>query len=275
MSYASAFQGIRPSPVFLGVLAATALGGALAWFGDPGEPLSKLGAFVFVLAGWLVTLCLHEFGHAFAAWRFGDHDVAIKGYLDLDIRRYTDPLNSLVIPLVIILIGGIGLPGAAVYLDTQWMQKKKRTIVSLAGPGANLLAAVVLLGAGALGGGVPLFRQTLGGADGELVFGSGHLVFWGAVEFLGLLQVFALVINLLPIPGLDGYGAIEPWLSYETQRKLYPVRQWAFLVLFLVLLMPNPLGSLIRELVWSVFGLLGGNQLLAVLGQSFALPWQR
>jgi Zn-dependent protease len=275
VSYTSAFQGIRPSPVFLGILAATALGGAVAWFSDPDAALAKLGAFVFVLAGWLATLCLHEFGHAFAAWRFGDHDVAIKGYLDLDIRRYTDPLNSLVIPLVIILIGGIGLPGAAVYLDTQWMQKRQRSIISLAGPAANLLAAVVLLAAGAVGGGMPLVREGFGGTNAEIFLGSGHLVFWGAVEFLGFLQVFALVINLLPIPGLDGYGAIEPWLSHETQRKLYPVRQWAFLVLFLILLMPNPLGSLIRDLVQLVFEMLSGNQFLAMLGQSFALPWQR
>lgn len=263
MNYTSSFKGIRPSPVFLGILALTAFGGALAWSGEYGGPLSKLGAFIFVLAGWLTTLCLHEFGHAFAAWRFGDHDVAIKGYLDLDIRRYTDPVNSLVIPLVVILIGGIGLPGAAVYLDTRWMTKKQRSIVALAGPAANLLAAVLLLGLGAVaasGGDVPLL--------------AGHFVFWSAVEFLGLLQVFAVVINILPVPGLDGYGAIEPWLSYETQRKLLPVRQWGFLVLFFVLLFPNPIGSLIQSLIQHLFIALGGDGLLARYGHHFALPWQ-
>ncbi|MGL6235534.1 MAG: site-2 protease family protein [Segniliparus sp.] len=273
MNHTSAFKGIRPSPVFLGILAATAFGGALAWIGEPGGPLATFGAFVFVLAGWLTTLCLHEFGHAFAAWRFGDHDVAIKGYLDLDIRRYTDPINSLVIPLVIILIGGIGLPGAAVYLDTQWMGKKQRSIISLAGPAANLLAAVVLLGAGAAGEASLAWIDWDGAGGG--VLRPGHFVFWSAVQFLGLLQVFALVINLLPIPGLDGYGAIEPWLSYETQRKLHPVRQWGFLVLFGILLLPNPVGSLVRSLIWQVFDLLGGNGLLAAYGQHFALPWQR
>ena len=273
MSYTSAFKGIRPSPVFFGLLGATALGGVLAWVGEPGDVLGRLGAFVFILGGWLTTLCLHEFGHAFAAWRYGDHDVALKGYLDLDIRRYTDPLNSLVIPMVIILIGGIGLPGAAVYLDTQWMSKKQRTVISLAGPAANLVVAVLLLAAGAAGL-TSLTWFEWDGPGGGGVVQSGHFVFWAAVEFLGFLQVFAVVINLLPIPGLDGYGAIEPWLSYETQRKLHPVRQWGFLVLLVILVFPNPIGMAIRGLILGVFDLLGGDHVFAGLGRQLALPWQ-
>ena len=47
-----------------------------------------------------------------------------------------------------------------------------------------------------------------------------HAVFWSGMAFLGFLQVTAVVLNLLPIPGLDGYGALEPHLSPETQRAL-------------------------------------------------------
>ena len=103
--------------------------------------------FVFVIAGWVVSLCLHEFGHAFTAWRFGDRDVALRGYLDLDPRRYSHPVLSIVLPIAITAIGGIGLPGAAVYVRTSSMTAKQRTLVSLAGPAANLLLAVLLLGA--------------------------------------------------------------------------------------------------------------------------------
>ena len=51
--------------------------------------------FTFVIAGWIVSLCLHEFGHAFTAWRFGDHDVAVRGYLTLNPFKYSNPLLSL------------------------------------------------------------------------------------------------------------------------------------------------------------------------------------
>ena len=65
----------RPSPIFLALLALTAVGGALAWLaGATVRPLSYAGVFIFVIAGWMVSLCLHEFGHAATAWRYGDRD---------------------------------------------------------------------------------------------------------------------------------------------------------------------------------------------------------
>ena len=80
-------ESVRPSPIFLALLGLTAVGGVLAWLaGSTVRPLSYAGVFIFVIAGWLVSLCLHEFGHAYTAWRFGDHDVAMRGYLTL-IRR--------------------------------------------------------------------------------------------------------------------------------------------------------------------------------------------
>ena len=56
-------------------------------------------------------------------------------------------------------------------------------------------------------------------------FDPMHAVFWAGMAFLGFLQVTALLLNLLPIPGLDGYSALEPHLSPETQRALEPVKQ--------------------------------------------------
>ncbi len=67
-------------------------------------------------------------------------------------------------------------------------------------------------------------------------------MFWAGVAFLGFLQVTGAVLNLLPIPGLDGYGALEPHLSPETQRALEPAKQWAFFV-FLLLLIATPLNQ--------------------------------
>lgn len=186
-------ESVRPSPIFLALLGLTALGGALAWLaGSSPRPLAYLGVFVFVIAGWLVSLCLHEFGHAVTAWRFGDRDAAVRGYLTLDPRRYSHPALSLVLPMVIIALGGIGLPGAAVYVQTWFMTPARRTLVSLAGPAANLVLAAVLL------------------ALTRAFFTADHAVLWAGVAFLGFLQLTAVLLNLLPIPGLDGYDALEP-----------------------------------------------------------------
>ena len=222
MSIRPLHQSVRPSPIFLAIVALTAVGGVLAWISaDTNRPLAYVGVFTFVVAGWLVSMCLHEFAHAFTAWRYGDHDVAMRGYLTLNPLKYSSPLMSIGLPLLFIAIGGIGLPGGAVYVRTSWMTPWRRTTVALAGAIANATLAVLLL------------ALTAVFAD------SNHLVFWSGMAFLGFLQVTAVVLNLLPIPGLDGYGALEPHLSPETQRALAPAKQFGFFILLILLIAPG------------------------------------
>ena len=97
---------------------------------------------LLVLGGWAVSLCLHEFGHAYVAYRAGDRSVRDKGYLTLDIRRYTDVGLSFVLPVVFLLLGGIPLPGGAVWIEHGRIRSRAmRTLVSLAGPRATWCSA--------------------------------------------------------------------------------------------------------------------------------------
>ena len=222
MSIRPLHQSVRPSPIFLAIVALTAVGGVLAWISaDINRPLAYVGVFTFVVAGWVVTLCLHEFAHALTAWRFGDRDVEMRGYLTLNPLKYSHPLLSIGLPVLIIAIGGIGLPGGAVYVRTSWMTKGQKSLVSLAGPFVNFVFAVLLL--------------VLTG----LMRDPEHSVFWAGMAFLGFLQVTGFVLNMLPVPGLDGYGALEPHLSPQTQRALQPAKQWGFFILLILLLAPG------------------------------------
>ena len=248
---------MRPSPIFLALVGLTAVGGVLAWLaGTTVRPLAYAGVFVFVIAGWLVSLCLHEFGHAVTAWRFGDHDVAVRGYLTLDPRRYSHPALSLLLPIVVVALGGIGFPGAAVYVRTYFMTPARRAMVSLAGPAANLLLAVLLL---------TLTR---------LLFDPEHWVLWAGVAFLGFLQIMAVVLNLLPIPGLDGYDALEPHLSPETQRAVAPAKQYGVFILLFLLLAPAVNRWLFGVVDW-LFAFSGVPPLLANAGNSLARFWSQ
>lgn len=248
-------QSVRPSPAFLLLVGLTALGGVMAWFDSENEgPMARIGVFLFVIAGWLVSLCLHEFGHAYTAWRFGDTDVAVRGYLTLNPLKYSNPVLSLGLPLLFIALGGIGLPGGAVYLRTAFMTPRQRTIVSLAGPFTNLVLAMLLL------------------AATRLFLDPDHLAFWGAVAFLGFLQITALLLNLLPIPGLDGYAALEPHLSPATQRALAPARQFGFMILLLVLIAPGPNRLFFSAVFW-FFDLSGVPGALVTIGSQLTRFW--
>jgi Zn-dependent protease len=248
-------QSVRPSPIFLAIVAITVVGGVLAWISaDVVEPLAYVGVFIFVIAGWVVSLCLHEFAHAFTAWRFGDHDVAVRGYLTLNPLKYANPLLSIGLPILFLAIGGIGLPGGAVWVRTSWMTKRQKSLVSLAGPFTNLVFAALLLA----------LTTLLGDAE--------HSVFWAGMAFLGFLQVTAFVLNMLPIPGLDGYGALEPHLSPDTQRALQPAKQWGFFILLILLIAPG-LNQWFWDIVLWLFDFSGVNQGLVRLGGALTRFW--
>ena len=257
---------MRPSPVFLAIVAITALGGGLAWLADGTvtdvasrsmSPLAYLGVFLFVIAGWLVSMCLHEFAHAYMAWRYGDHDVAIRGYLTLNPLRYSSPVFSIALPLLFIALGGIGLPGGAVYVRTSWMTPRRRTTVALAGAVVNAACAALLLALTSL-----LCNP----------YTSTHIAFWSGMAFLGFLQVTAVVLNLLPIPGLDGYAALEPHLSQQTQRSLEPAKQYGFLILLVLLIVPK-LNQWFFGVVGWFFTLSGVTSWLPAAGRDLTQFW--
>ncbi|MEU8352596.1 hypothetical protein AB0C60_25130, partial [Streptomyces sp. NPDC048845] len=105
----------RVSPVFLALVAVTALSGWAVWSEVPA--VTGLAVFLFVVSGWIVSLCLHEYAHARTALHSGDLSVGAKGYLTLNPLTYTHALLSVVLPVLFVIMGGIGLPGGAVFLE--------------------------------------------------------------------------------------------------------------------------------------------------------------
>lgn len=248
----------RISPWFLLLLGITVAGGVLAALAVPAgsEPLAIFGVFVIVLAGWAVSLCLHEFGHAITAYRGGDTSVALKGYLTLDVRRYTDPGLSLVLPLIILLIGGLPLPGGAVWINQAALRSRAwRTGVSVAGPAANLAVGIVLIITVALFPALPTPVAA-------------------GLSALALFQIVAFVLNMLPVPGLDGWGAIEPYLSMPAQRLGDRVRPWAPLALLAVLLFVPGISTLFFAGTQILYSLVGGDARLAGQGFSALFFWR-
>ncbi len=64
-----------------------------------------------------------------------------------------------------------------------------------------------------------------------------------ALAFLAFLQVTAALLNMLPVPGLDGYGVVEPWLSYGVKRRIEPYAPYGFFVVIALLFVPAVNGA--------------------------------
>jgi Zn-dependent protease len=251
----------RVSPLFLLLLLVSAVGGVLAVLGTPEalatgrSVLLTTGIVLLVLGGWAVSLCLHEFGHAIVAYRGGDHSVRSKGYLTLDIRRYTDPVLSFVLPLVFLLLGGIPLPGGAVWINHGAIKSKgTRSFVSLAGPATNLVLGVAITLV------VAFVPMAVGLAVG--------------LSCLAYFQVIAFVLNILPIPGLDGFGILEPHLSDSARRMAAQVRPWAPLVLFVLIVSVPGVANVFFRASDALFAFVGGNYQYAGVGRSLLQFWR-
>ncbi len=194
--------------------------------------MAKAVTFLVVIVGWVFSLCLHEFSHALVAYYGGDTSVRDKGYLTFNPLKYTHPVYSILLPMIFLLLGGIGLPGGAVYIET-WRLRSKRweSAVSLAGPAANLVLGVVL----AI---VLHFAPVSGGGV------------WPGLAFLGLLQIMAVVLNLVPVPPFDGYRVVAPFLDPEVRNRIDQASSIIMLaVFFLLWYVP-----VVNNLFWGLVG---------------------
>lgn len=169
---------------------------------------------------------------------------------------------SIALPLLFVVLGGIGLPGGAVYIDRSVIRDERQlSLISAAGPIATMLCALVLA--------IPFLFNLVSPMEYFL-----HSQFWGGVAMLLLLEVTAVFLNLLPIPGLDGYGIIEPYLSEQVRMTLRPLAGIGIFILFFVLFRIDPLANAFWDGVWGVLDLLRVDGQLVSWGYYLFRFWE-
>jgi Zn-dependent protease len=189
-----------------------------------------------VLVGLLVALVIgttfHEFMHAFVADQLGDHRPRAMGRATLNPAAHLDPMGTL-----FFLIAGFGW-GRPVMVNPAAIRPQPfgMAYVAVAGPLANLVLATVV---------AVVFRATdMAGMLG----GPGDF----AREALGWVVLFNVILglfNLLPIPPLDGYNLVMPFLPPRTQYTVQRYAPYGVLVLVLLVLLPSFVGG-VSPLSW-------------------------
>lgn len=213
---------------------------------------SALSAIVWYLA-FVFSVTLHEAGHAWVAKLGGDPTAYEGGQVSLDpvphIRR--EPFGMIALPLLSLWMMGWPLGFASAPYDPVWADRfpRRDAWMSLAGPAANLLlvlacAAVIWTGIamGALESPSRAFyTQVVAAVDGG-VWQSVALV----VSVFFSLNLILCIFNLLPLPPLDGAGAIGLLLSEDRARAFRAIKS-------------NPMLGLIgMMLAWYAFGSIFG-----------------
>lgn len=164
-----------------------------------------------LIIAWILTVILHEFAHGIVAYWGGDYTIRERGGLTLNPLQYIDPIMSIALPVLFLVMGGIPLPGGVTYVRTDLLRSRLwQSAVSLAGPAMNLLIFFACA--------IPLhpafgWVDTSVGPEGW----SNAQIILGA---LAILQLIAVLLNLMPVPPLDGFGAISPFLNPEMRSRL-------------------------------------------------------
>jgi Zn-dependent protease len=227
--------------------------------------VAKLTPFLgAVLIAWIFSVCFHEFAHAVVAYWGGDRSVRERGYLSFNPFLYVHPVTSILLPCLFLLLGGIPLPGGAVSINRSILKSNIwEAAVSAAGPLSNFLLFLLI---------ALVIHPSIGLVDA----GGPNAPMWARLlGVLAVLQVFAVFLNLIPVPPLDGFGIIEAFMDDQTRMRLAnPQFRWiGLLILFFVffrmeafrrgfLLLIN--GVLVRfglpwESTWGNFKLLFGG----------------
>ena len=202
---------------------------------NPEQIIPQLVIYMVVL---LLAISAHEAAHAWMSDRFGDDTARLLGRVTLNPVAHTDPIGTLLIPIVNFLISAAGGAGGFFLIGwgkptpvnpLRWRQKDLANVmVSIAGILANLLIATIAFTI------IKVLRVT----------GLAYAIPDSLLEPVGLLltnmlsmNISLAVFNLLPFPPLDGSKVLETFLPPSMQPLYEILEQYGFVILMVLMYM--------------------------------------
>jgi len=203
----------------------------------------------------LFAITVHEVAHGWVALKLGDRTAQMMGRLTLNPIKHVDPIGTLLVPGVLLLLGGFIFGWAKpVPISYQNLHKPKTDMawVALAGPMANLVMAVIWALVAKVG----------------LTLVQSQIVMGEAMMFMGvagvLINAMLMMLNLLPLPPLDGGRILVSLLPGPMSWQVSRLEPYGFIILLALLYF-----GILSMILWPLI-----SGLLSVLALTFSLPPQ-
>jgi len=215
------------------------------------EDLSQLQRISVWILPVIFAITVHEVAHGWVAKKLGDPTAQRLGRLTLNPIKHIDPIGTILVPGLLLLLGGFVF-GWAKPVPVTWENlkhpKRDMALVAAAGPGANFIMAI------------------LWGMVAKMGMVSFTDMQWAAqpIVYMGIagvaINVALMVLNLLPLPPLDGGRVLAGLLPGPWAWQLNRIEPYGFFIL-LALMVSGVLGRIIgpplimtQNLVFSLLG---------------------
>jgi len=212
-------------------------------------------ALIAVAIMLLVGFPVHEFMHAFAAFKLGDSTARWQGRLTLDPRVHLDPLGAGLL-VMSALFGGVFIGWARpTPVNPMNLQGGRRgeALVAIAGPISNLVMAA---------GVAVVYRLIV--ANSQTVLGVASAEAWNTIlsviVYFVIINISLFVFNLLPVPPLDGWhvllGLVSPRTNWQLRALQARYAQFIPMIFLVIILFGG--GKVIGPIVTSIRKILLG-----------------
>ena len=189
----------------------------------------QLQSAISYLIAFILSIAVHEFGHAWVANRLGDPTPRLQGRLTLAPQHHIDPIGTILMPLIMaftsapLLAWGRPVQINPAAFTRRFSMSTGRMLVAIAGPLMNLVMALLVSV-------IIIVAARLGAPD--------HLLY-AAFHYLVQLNLSLMIFNLLPIPPLDG-GSVLAWLLPRSMHNLVDfLARYGGIMLMLLVLSPS------------------------------------
>ena len=181
----------------------------------------RLEELPFVVIALVLAFTVHEFAHAYVAYKFGDSTAKDQGRLTLNPIQHLDPIGT-----ILILVAGFGWARPVPVKRSRFKNPRLAgVLVSVAGPLSNFLIAFIAFG-------IFYFFVGVTGVSGIPSFVIDLL------QMIVELNILLFVFNLLPFPPLDGYRIIEDLSPNHVRAKLSQYEQYGILLFLILVITP-------------------------------------
>lgn len=201
----------------------------------------------------LFAVTVHEVSHGYVAYLLGDKTARVLGRLTLNPVKHIDIFGTIIVPIVLLLLNtGVILGWAKpVPVNANNFNKPRRdmALVSLAGSSANFIMAIMWAAIAKIG--AILLMQNFSGALAVYSMGRAGIS----------INLMLMVLNLLPIPPLDGSHIIASVLPASVAARYEQIAPYGFFILLILLsvgiisIIMSPIIKVLYILIGSMFGL--------------------